>query len=88
MVQTYRLSCRFSALAFFAAFGLAVFSVSLKAEEYQYKFEQITIPKASAEEPKRTDVSVNWLKSTLKMVLWRGAEKENAFAVIRTEHIW
>ena len=77
MVQTYRLSCRFSALAFFAAFGLAVFSVSLKAEEYQYKFEQITIPKASAEEPKRTDVSVELAQKYLEdgSVAWSGERK-------------
>jgi len=52
-------------------------SGSLEADDHQYKFEQITIPKASADEPKRADVSVELAQQYLEQgsVAWSGEKK-------------
>ena len=47
------------------------------AEDYQYKFEQITISRPSAEEPKREAVSVDLAKTYLEQgtLAWSGERK-------------
>ena len=47
------------------------------ADDYQYKFEQITIPRPSAEEPKRDAVSVDLAKTYLEQgsLAWSGERK-------------
>ena len=49
----------------------------VRADDHQYKFEQITIPKASADEPKRADISVELAQQYLEQgsVAWSGEKK-------------
>jgi squalene-hopene/tetraprenyl-beta-curcumene cyclase len=49
----------------------------LSAEDYQYKFEQITIPRASGDEAKRPDVSLALASEYLEQgsVAWNGEKK-------------
>ncbi len=55
----------------------AFFSSTVFADDYQYKFEQITIPKASAEEAKRSEVSVELAAQYLEQgsIAWSGEKK-------------
>jgi squalene-hopene/tetraprenyl-beta-curcumene cyclase len=52
-------------------------SSSASADDYQYKFESITIPKASADEPKLAQVSVERAHQYLEQgsVAWSGEKK-------------
>lgn len=49
----------------------------VSADDHQYKFEQITIPKASSDEPKRSEVSLDLAKTYLEQgsVAWSGEKK-------------
>lgn len=52
-------------------------SHSVVADDYQYKFEQIAIPKASGDEPTRAEVSLDLAKQYLEKgaVAWSGDKK-------------
>ena len=67
---------RAAKIALFLALGLSGLGelTQLRAEDYQYKFEQISIPKASAEEAKRPDVSLTLAAEYLEQgaVAWSG----------------
>ena len=60
-----------------AALCLLVSVNQTAADDYQYKFEQITIPRPSAEEPKRDAVSVDLAKTYLEQgsLAWSGERK-------------